>query len=268
MLATVRALRTRLQKLGKDVAKLTGHQVSSATVRAETQSIVDAYFRNARPEFIVFGIRDDELSDLDLAMQAFLEGSHRKVTKPVYRSYTKSLVGALNELEQRALLHDHERLQSLGLDVTDQRIIATLTSMVPSAALSYEQASKDLLVEVRMSWRGPATDLREALRETLDHLAPDAEVTAQPGYKLEPDTKGPTMKQKVRYVLSKRGIGKAASASPEAAVTAVEELVGTFVRSIYTRSNVSTHTPTDKNEVLRVRDWVRVALCELLEIRT
>ena len=56
--------------------------------------------------------------------------------------------------------------------------------------------------------------------------------------------------------------------SPETAAEAVDELVGAFVRSVYSRSSVSTHTPTDRSEILRIRDWVRLALCELLEVRT
>jgi hypothetical protein len=61
-------------------------------------------------------------------------------------------------------------------------------------------------------------------------------------------------------------VSRTAMQTPEAAVEAVEEAVGSFVRSVYTRSSVSTHTPTDRTEVSRVRDWVRAALRELLNI--
>jgi hypothetical protein len=101
----------------------------------------------------------------------------------------------------------------------------------------------------------------------LDHLAPDTEVVEMPGYRQEPDAKGPTMKQKVRFVLRSRGTPKAAAATAETATDAVEAALGTFVRSVYTRSSVSTHTPTDRGEVARVADLVRVVLCEMLEIR-
>ena len=74
------------------------------------------------------------------------------------------------------------------------------------------------------------------------------------------------MKQKVRFVLKNRGASKAVSGPAESAIDGVEESLGTFIRSVYTRSNVSTHTPTDKAEVLRVRDLVRVVLSELLEV--
>jgi len=75
------------------------------------------------------------------------------------------------------------------------------------------------------------------------------------------------MSQKVRYVLGQRGLGRSGTKPAEDAAAAVDAAVGSFVRSVYSRSNVSTHTPTDKAEVIRVRDLVRVALTELLEIR-
>ena len=63
---------------------------------------------------------------------------------------------------------------------------------------------------------------------------------------------------------SPAGIGvqsrRIASISPRSSVR-------TFVRYVYSRSSISTHTPAGKKEVLRIRDWVRVVLAELLELR-
>ena len=53
------------------------------------------------------------------------------------------------------------------------QIIETLQSLVPTAALSYQQAIRDLADSTRVSYRGPAAELREVLREVCDHLAPD-----------------------------------------------------------------------------------------------
>ena len=75
------------------------------------------------------------------------------------------------------------------------------------------------------------------------------------------------MKQKVRYVLRRREKSKTSVEASEGAVEAVDAIVGGFVRSVYSRSSVSTHTPTTRDEVIRVRDFVKVALSELLEIR-
>ena len=149
---------------------------------------------------------------------------------------------------------------------TDQLIIETLRDVCPNAAAAYSQALADLGADKRASRRGPATDLREALRETLDVLAPDDEVTKETGFKLEKDAHRPTMKQKVRYILKKRGIPHGAMAAPESAVQGIEEILGGITRSVYNRTSISTHTATDKNEVIRVHAWVRLVLCDLLEV--
>lgn len=149
---------------------------------------------------------------------------------------------------------------------TDQLIIETLREICPSAAAAYSQALIDLGAEKRESWRGPATDLREALRETLDVLAPDEEVKKESGFKLEKDAHRPTMKQKVRYILKKRETPSGAMAAPESAVQGIEDILGGITRSVYNRSSISTHTPTEKGEVVRVHAWVRLVLCDLLEV--
>lgn len=149
---------------------------------------------------------------------------------------------------------------------TDQMIIDTLKEMCPSAAAAYSQALDDLGDEHRESWRGPATDLREALRETLAVLAPDELVMKSPGFKLDKDAHRPTMKQKVKFILKSRGTSGTAMAAPEQAMQGIEDIVGGLTRSVYDRSSMSTHTPTDKKEVVRVHGWVRIILCELLEV--
>lgn len=149
---------------------------------------------------------------------------------------------------------------------TDQMIIDTLKEVCPSAAAAYSQALEDLGDEHRESWRGPATDLREALRETLSVLAPDELVMKSPGFKLDKDAHRPTMKQKVKFILKSRGTSGTAMAAPEQAMQGIEDIVGGLTRSVYDRSSMSTHTPTDKKEVVRVHGWVRIILCELLEV--
>jgi hypothetical protein len=69
-----------------------------------------------------------------------------------------------------------------------------LQDICPTAAAAYSQAFEGLRAETRESWRGPATDLRESLRGTLDILAPDADAMAPPGFKLEKDAHRPTMR--------------------------------------------------------------------------
>lgn len=267
MLEELRKTQADLDALKKSLPKSKTQQVSSVKIKESTRLMVDSYFRVTRVALINNGLEEGAPIILDNAMQELLQFTHGRIKTSKYLQAIKSARASSVLLEQACLKNVSQPiLKQASITNTDQLIIDTLKAILPSAAISYEQALIDLRGKERLSWRGPATDLREALRETLDHLAPDKEVEKQEGYKKEADTKGPTMKQKTRYILLSRNLGKSTSATTEDAVSTVEELLGSFVRSIYVRSSVSTHTPTDKNEVLRIRDLVRIALCELLAI--
>ena len=266
MLLIVRELDARLERFDKAVREVKGKQVFQKGIKQEARKIADDYFRSIREQILLGGLQTEKLSDLDGNIQGLLEIAQKNSMVQTYRSRIKTLRQDLRAIEKSALIAGSS-LSGSQLEPVDSLIIETLSSLLPPAARSYEQAIRDLRAGDRLSWRGPATDFRESLRETLDLLAPDADVLAEPGFKLEKDASVPTMKQKVRFILRKRGMSKTAMQSPEAAVRAVDEIVGTFVRSVYSRSSVSTHTPTDRNEILRIRDWVRAALCELLAIR-
>lgn len=102
----------------------------------------------------------------------------------------------------------------------------------------------------RKSYRGTAVEFRESL---LDTLAPGQNVKAQTGFKLEPDAKGPTMKQKTIFVLKARQASKNQIKPLADAVGIVEEFIGKFIRSVYERSSVATHTHTSfENQRLRI----------------
>lgn len=254
----------QIEPVKKKVAANKSKQVHSTSLREEIRQLIEEYFKLIRPTFISDAAKSSEIGKIDEQMQGLLEFSHKAGIKQGYLTKLSSLKKSLVSLDSKLLLQSQST--SNPTNSTDVRIVQTLTKILPSAALAYQQALEDLNEETRFSWRGPATDLRESLRETLDHLAPDKEVEALPGYKQEKDTNGPTMKQKVRFILTKRGTSKGQSATAEHAVESVETLVGSFVRSVYTRSSISTHTPTDKNEVIRIKNYVRATLCELLEI--
>lgn len=268
MVEIIRHLQKVLSQLEQRLKAAKGIQLGSGQARTALREFVDDYFRNVR-ETVRVDLADENLLPCDAALQSLLEATQHKTTVRVYRKILKQIRAALDDLEMAALIPAAGKVNSTAgsIEDVDQRIVDTLQKTVPSAALSYKQAVLDLQSNSRLSWRGPATDLREALRECLDHLAPDTAVRSQVGFKMEPGGNGPTMKQKVRFILKSRGVSRSASETPEAAVDLVDEAVGTFVRSVYTRSSVSTHTPTAKVEVLRVRAWVREALCELLELR-
>lgn len=259
----VTALIADVEKARAALNRVKNPQLHSARTRASFRGVVERYFNEVRPSIEADPTTSEHVEGVDAAMQALLALCHKKGRVQKYKELLRQAKSHLIHLDSRIVA----RAGRQGIDDRsdqDIRIVTTLRALLPSAALSYEQALLDLSAGDRLSWRGPATDLREALRETLDHLAPDKDVQDSAGYRLEPDTNGPTMKQKVRYILRNRGQSKAMAATTEDATAAIDEALGTFVRSVYTRSSVSTHTPTNVNEVLRLRDLVRVVLGELL----
>jgi hypothetical protein len=250
----------------KAINAISGPQVHSRRERDKCRSLVERYFSDVRPSLEAYAGEDSDVAKLDTCMQQLLQISHKNSATSKYKTAIKDIKKHLVLLDAR-LVAAPPRSIGAGRPVVDDRIVDTLQVLLPSAAASYEQALIDLSQSARLSWRGPATDLREALRETLDHLAPDNDVVGSVGYKPEKDTSGPTMKQKVRYILSSRSVGKSMSAPTIDATRAIDEALGAFVRSVYTRSNVSTHTSTSRDEALRVLDLVRVVMSELLEVR-
>ena len=146
----------------------------------------------------------------------------------------------------------------------DEQIIGKLDALVPSAAQSYKQAILDLKDDSRISFRGPALELREALREVLDHLAPDREVTVAPGYLHEKDRTGPTMKQKVRFIMKQKSGKRSSSEAPEQTVTAFEEAIATLARAVYERSSKATHVASERQTVVQLRRYVVAILHDIV----
>lgn len=268
MAQDLRTLIQDVESARRGLNKAKGQQLNSQKQRDGLRLLVERYFNEVRPSIVSEQEQSDSVSRVDSDMQELLGLCHKRGSATSYQKLLASAKSGLIAIDAQIVSSTALAVNQQKLESVDLQIVATLQSIVPSAALSYQQAITDLQGASRMSWRGPATDLREALRETLDYLAPDEDVKGMQGYKPVPSTNGPTMKQKVRFVMKNRGASRAASDPAESAIEGIEESLGTFVRSVYTRSSVSTHTPTDKTEVLRVRDFVRVVLVELLEIHS
>jgi hypothetical protein len=253
----------KLDVLNKSIKA--GTRVQSAAKRRELSKLAESYFNEVRPSILPKDQQLPELVEVDGAFQELMPLCHFSASAGKYKALLAKAKSALVRSEVSLISRPRVEV-GFSMVARERRIASTLEALLPSAANSYRQALEDLAVERRQSWRGPATDLRESLREVLDHLAPDADVSAQAGFKLEQNAHGPTMKQKVRFVLKSRGSPSVTALTTESAAVAVEEALGQFVRSVYTRSSASTHTPTERQEVVRIKELVEVVLSELLEI--
>lgn len=246
--------------------------VAARSIRNASRKTIQAYFRECRPYLSSLDVDTNKLSSMDDEMQLLLRlsgGSNRKST---YLGLLRRVRNMQRELSAEREIHLAQRsvkidAEQLNFGALDLRIADTLARLEPSSGRSYQQAVRDLAVGDRMSYRGTASELREVLRETLDRLAPDEEVMKTQGFSLEQGQSKPTQKQKVRYILRSRGIPENSAKVPEDAVSLVEGLTGSLMRSTYTRGSIAVHTAADREEVLRIKAYVDLILCELLEVR-
>lgn len=265
--STVEQLRNDLNRVRSLLSRSRAKQVQANSIIDGSKAVVQDYFNAKRAELSQLGLDDESLGGLDTLMQDLLRLTQRSSLKTRYEQTLKQLNQELNGVEVASLSPlKSGNASGHSLDGKEHRIAETLDELVSSAGISYRQACLDLRAPERLSYRGAAAELREALREALDHLAPDEDVSGQPGFKPEKDQAKPTMKQKVRYILKSRGKNKTVSDAPEKAVEVVEEMVGALARSVYNRSSLSTHVGTTKQEVQQVKAYVDVVLGELLEI--
>jgi len=245
--------------------------VNAKALRDASKSLVQSYFRTARPQLLDLGMDAADAAVLDAPMQELLrlaDGLNNK------RSYERQLDAIRRfkpglDIRREMLLGGHA--QKTGLATTthsdvERMIVATLKQLLPSAALSYEQALQDLAGPQRLSYRGTAVELRECLRELLDHLAPDAAVVKAPGFAYEKGLTKPTMKQKARFILKNRGGAQSSVSSAEDAVLRIEEATASLARSVYMRGSVSTHVATTLREARELKLYADAVLAELLEI--
>jgi Predicted pPIWI-associating nuclease len=262
-MSAIASVLARVEDARRTIRHARGKQIFSAPACAKLHSLAESYFSTVAPG--LSNAADPSVTNAEKVFRTIHQLSRKHPSKAKCLGVLTEAKSLLVRLEGIAIAQAAAKSSGVAT-AADKLIVSTLDDICPSAGLAYRQALVDLSDADRHSWRGPATDLREALRETLDILAPDNEVESTGGYKPEADAKRPTMRQKVRYILKSRGAGSGQIATPESALQGIEDMLGGLTRSVYSRSSVSTHTPTTKAEVLRVHTWVRLVLCELLAL--
>lgn len=243
--------------------------VNDRDTKEAALALAGSYFNSHRPQLAAV-LGDAALREADEHWQELVRLAHGNNQRRSYHRLARALVAEIKDASIQTLARSAERSDAgLGpsdLTPAELRLLTTLEALLPTAAASYRQAVLDLNQGERLSYRGTASELREALRETLDHLAPDGEVTRQQGFKLEGNMTRPSMKQKARFVLVSRGRSKTQAAVAEKSLEVVENLVGEVVRATYDRASLATHLETTRAEVVRIKRYVDTLLFDLLEI--
>ena len=76
------------------------------------------------------------------------------------------------------------------------------------------------------------------------------------------------MKQKVRFILSSRGINQTRTNVAEKALDLIDGLCGDIARAIYDRASLDTHLEATREEVFQLKRYIDTILFDLLAIRT
>jgi hypothetical protein len=243
--------------------------VSSTRVREDSREVVQFYFRSVRNPLESVGVEAEKIAFIDQKMQHMIElaaGINRKSTYlTIVRDLAKLRAPLTAAIEIRAN-NRNAAPTSMLLSQVEGAILQTLDKILPLTALSYRQAIQDLANPKRYSYRGVAAEFREVLREVLDHLAPDAEVTKGPGFKLEKDQTKPTMKQKAVHILKARGLNDTQRKPATDAIAIIEGAVGSLARAAYNVGSLATHISSERGEVLTFKGYADAVIAQLLEI--
>lgn len=261
---------TDVEALGASLRRGDAVNVNDQSSKDRAIGLATRYFSDVRPHVVATSGETERLLSHDELWQQLVRLAHGNNARRTYLKIIGAIRKQLSEFNISALATPVVQAAQSGASTTLSReetlILKTLESLVPSAAASYRQGLTDLVGPGRLSYRGTAAEFRESLRETLDHLAPDADVEAQGWYKPEEEQAKPTMKQKTRYILTSRERNKTQRVSAEKMLSVIEELSGEVMRAVYNRASLATHVQQSRSEVQQIKRYVDTVLFDLLEI--
>lgn len=254
-----------LRDLESGIKRSVTREVNSLGLRDIARQLVRDYFRAVRPQMTAASVVG--VDEVDAIFQMLLQLANKRSPRSAYLALVRELnaVRVRTEIEYERRASAVQTAMTVAFDATERAIVDRLSALLPSAAIGYQQALRDLQSGDRLSWRGTSAELRESGRETLDHLAPDAEVMAAPGFKLDKDQSRPTQKQKMRHILRGRRMPEGAQRVPEDLVDLIE-VTASFARSTYSRGATATHASPSRAEVRQLKRYVDTLLCELLQV--
>ena len=97
-------------------------------------------------------------------------------------------------------------------------------------------------------------------------MAPDQNVMAEQGFKLEQNATRPTTRQKVSFILRSRRRNGGQREATTKSLDLIDEISGALARAVQNRASVATHVPQSAQEVRQIKRYVDVVLFDLLEI--
>lgn len=245
--------------------------VSAKKERNHVRSVVQAWFGQYRPAFLVLLADERLLSPIDEGLQQMLKlvsasssrHTYKRLCGYVQRHFSENLLVPLS----RAYW---SRVPQRALTGRDPGVARRLLNLDSALADSYEQVAEDLSDQRSKTYRGTAAELREVLRGVLERLAPDEQVKNADWYKEarrsgERKEQNPTLSERTKFILRQRNKGSSAAIeAAESYMRSVEERLGHVVRVAYGLASKATHVSAERAEVAQQLRYVNALLAELL----
>lgn len=145
----------------------------------------------------------------------------------------------------------------------ESEILGRLRRQSPAFADSLEQALTDLNDHTRLSYVGPAGEIREVMRAAVQLLAPEEEVRKQTWFVgIEQGGKrNASQAERTRYAVQQRRGSKEQVQDIDALI---DELVGQIGRRTYTVGSGAFHAGASREAVWKLAGWVWALLDEVL----
>jgi hypothetical protein len=142
-------------------------------------------------------------------------------------------------------------------------ILARLRRLSGPLADSMEQALRDMNDQSRLSYVGPAGEVREVMRAAVQQLAPDDEVRRQPWFvgTQQGGKVNPSQAERTRYAVQQRRGSREQVQDVDALI---DQLVGQIGRRTYAVGSSRFHAGTDQADVWKLTGWVWAVLGEVL----
>lgn len=245
-------------------------EVSTPTERRNIRSVVSAWFAQYRTPFIQVLGDERQIAAMDALMERLLNLASRQFAR-------RTVIGAVRSASQyfsnsllvplsRAYWTKSPERAPAG---HDDAAAARLRKLDADLADGYEQAVMDIEDPHRLSYRGPAAELREVLTGVLHALAPNAQVEATDWYK-ESRRSGarkestPTRAERTKFILRGRAKGSAVTEAAESHMVSVEERLANVVNATYKRGSAAAHAGTEREELENLLPYMNALLRELL----
>jgi hypothetical protein len=251
----------------KDGRKLT---VSSLGERRSLRSIVGAWFSGYRDAFAQIVGEVEHIAAMDLKMQAILKLASKPSAR---RTVVRAVATAVRHFRDNLLMPLSRAYWSRAPERSpaglDQKAENGLRLLDKNLADGYKQAVLDIEDADRLSYRGPAAELREILTGVLHILAPNPKVEATEWYREARRTGArsestPTRAERTKFILRSRVKGSAATEAGESFMNSVEERLANVVNATYKRGSAATHGGTERDELVNMLPYINALLRELL----